>query len=231
MGILGIENRTENWKTAQSFSPFFNDAEARYRLAQRLLKPLNKDLECKPEEIKLELFWNGVRDHLAVLKGKRDTPERRSQFAGIYQRLFPDLRIDLKKFGVKLSKKVNYNVSEKSGIGMLYHHLHGGEADVVLEAPGYLFIGEAKFEGEFNDYGKRVLVHQLVRQYVVATIFLEIMAQAYERQAANQIVVIPFVAGDNDSVESLKKKEQVNFMVKQGWLNPGNFLSWMTLKG
>ena len=29
MGILGIPNRTENWKTARYFSPFFRDKDAR----------------------------------------------------------------------------------------------------------------------------------------------------------------------------------------------------------
>ena len=37
MGILGITNRTENWKTAKSFAPFFKNKCARVALAHRLV--------------------------------------------------------------------------------------------------------------------------------------------------------------------------------------------------
>ena len=53
------------------------------------------------------------------------------------------------------------------------------------QAPGYLFIGEAKFEGEFNDYvqkGPTSLSINLFANMLSLAIFLEIMAQAYERQ-------------------------------------------------
>ena len=52
MGILGIKNRTENWKTARTFAPFFDDAELRLALVKRLGAPS----ETKPEDIQLELF-------------------------------------------------------------------------------------------------------------------------------------------------------------------------------
>lgn len=64
MGILGIENRTENWKRARSFAPFFGDRRACASLANRLLKPLGKPQNIQPDEIQLELFWKGVRDYL-----------------------------------------------------------------------------------------------------------------------------------------------------------------------
>ena len=92
MSILGIRNETENWKTAQSFAPFITDANLRYRLAQRLLAFQGHDLNCESREVEVELFWNGVRNRLASQKGKRDTPQRRAQFARIYNQLFPFLR-------------------------------------------------------------------------------------------------------------------------------------------
>ena len=45
--------------------------------------------------------------------------------------------------------------------------LLGTEVDVVLETPKHLFIGEVKHESTFEADGKLVLVHQLMRQYVM----------------------------------------------------------------
>ena len=88
MGILGIDNRTENWKTARCFAPFFGDVAARLKLAKRL----GVLGEPPPSEIKLELFWKGLRDHL---KQNRDSiksiEEYYSPLASHYQKLFSDL--------------------------------------------------------------------------------------------------------------------------------------------
>ena len=58
MGILGIENRTENWKTAFNFAPFIEDANLRLKLAGRLGEPSG----TPPSDISMELFWKGMRD-------------------------------------------------------------------------------------------------------------------------------------------------------------------------
>ena len=53
MGILGIENRTENWKSAQLLR-----ARSEAGLARRLGEP-----DVTPaDDIRIELFWYGVRD-------------------------------------------------------------------------------------------------------------------------------------------------------------------------
>ena len=56
MAILGIENRTENWKTAQVFAPLFEGADVRKRLARKRLagKLLGKPVK---RDVSLELFW------------------------------------------------------------------------------------------------------------------------------------------------------------------------------
>ncbi len=59
MGILDIENRTENWKTARYFSPFFKDEAARLRLVRKLGEPN----ETQASEVCIELFWKVMRDH------------------------------------------------------------------------------------------------------------------------------------------------------------------------
>ncbi len=65
MHILGIENRTENWKTAVYFSPLF--AGNSNRLAERLgATPLSAS-----DDVVLELFWKGMRDDLYGRKIKK----------------------------------------------------------------------------------------------------------------------------------------------------------------
>ena len=102
----------------------------------------------------------------------------------------------------------------------LTNNLLGTEIDVVLETPKHLFIGEVKHESTFGADGKLVLVHQLVRQYVTATILLQIAGEHKE--------VIPFVVGDN--TDYLKKTSQVRFMISQGWLSQANVLDWGDVK-
>ena len=102
----------------------------------------------------------------------------------------------------------------------LTNNLLGTEIDVVLETPKHLFIGEVKHESTFGADGKLVLVHQLVRQYVTATILLQIAGENKE--------VIPFVVGD--STDYLKKTSQVRFMISQGWLSQANVLDWGDVK-
>ena len=68
MGILGIPNRTENWKTARTFAPFFKSCSARAALAKRLLEPLG---ESQEGTVEIELFWYGIRDYIDLLGKKR----------------------------------------------------------------------------------------------------------------------------------------------------------------
>ena len=102
------------------------------------------------------------------------------------------------------------------------NNLSNTEVDVVLETPNQLFIGEAKHEMSFGANGKLVLVHQLIRQYVMATILVEISNDRPRKR------VIPFVVGDR--VERLNKTSQVRFMISQGWLGEKNVLAWEDIK-
>ncbi len=54
-GILGIENRTENWKSAIYFSQLFRGR--RHLVAKRL----GGESDLGPREVKLELSTAGVR--------------------------------------------------------------------------------------------------------------------------------------------------------------------------
>ena len=61
MGILGIRNRTENWKTVEHFHCLGDDAKI--RIAQKLGEPE----DTPPEKINIELFWYGMRDYIDQL--------------------------------------------------------------------------------------------------------------------------------------------------------------------
>lgn len=223
MGILGIENRTENWKTARVFSLFFEDDAARLRLAGKLGT-------YQPNEAKIELFWTGMRDHLYE-KTKSGGGRNEDHFQGLgnlYDSLFPDLREKIGAFRsgnqhLNLPQKWNYkpafNVDSTNRLG---NNLVATEIDVVLETPDSLFVGEAKHESDFGTDGRDVLVHQLIRQYVMAWILV------IERGCNKRVV--PFVVVDRKNLDSVKNTLQVKFMIEQGWLLKRNVLPWDDIK-
>ncbi len=210
MGILGIENRTENWKTARVFSPFFEDDTARYRLAEKLGAPPRDS----SGETRFELYWKGMRDYIKSPLNGASVPTRQG-LTECYNCLFPDLRDEIKEFGgFKKLKDHNYLASEDTQ-ERLYSNLRHTEIDIVLETPKRLFVGEAKHESKLASNGNNILVHQIIRQHVMAKILIEICVSKKE--------VTHFLVGDRDK---LNKSEQVKFMKKQGWIEEGNVLSW-----
>ncbi len=238
MSILGIDNRTENWKTALYFSPMFRGGAS--RLAERLGEPD----ETGTVEAHLELFWYGMRDYLdKCVETKESVVE---DFAQRYRRLFPNLREKIEEFqsekGLKLQlpNQWNYDVSTKEGTTKpgvnprekLYDNLRHTEIDVVLETPNRLIIGEAKGVTDLRGKGSWVLVHQLIRQYVMARILVD----RRESDGFAKKEVVPFVVRNDPKRREQaqvvrndpKRREQaqVSFMVKQGWLEPENILDW-----
>lgn len=205
MAILGIENRTENWKTAQVFAPFFEDADARKRLAGKLLGTPNS-----PKlNVSLELFWYGIRDYGTRCGWKmKDYIE---PCAEAYERRFPELRGCVEKEFTNLDA-IHYRVSDKV---KLANNLRNTEIDIVLESQHHLFIGEAKREEDFGDSAS-VLKHQLVRQHVMARILLDLVGKKKK--------IVPFVVG-NDR-EDLENDPQVRFLIAQGWMRHDNVLDW-----
>lgn len=106
----------------------------------------------------------------------------------------------------------HYGVSDKV---KLADNLRNTESDIVLEAPDRLFIGEAKREEKFGDDAS-VLKHQLVRQYVMARIVLDL--------AGREKAIVPFVVGDDR--DKLRKDEQVRFMIESLGMRRENVLAW-----
>ena len=62
--------------------------------------------------------------------------------------------------------------------------------DIVLETTNRLFIGEAKLESALGSDSDHVLVHQLIRQYVMAHILLDVLVN---RAVYDSREVVPFV--------------------------------------
>ena len=219
MGILGITNRSENWKTVENFYGLEDDAKI--RLAQRLGEPR----ETRAGDMQIELFWYGIRDYMDQVDGEnRPSPEA---IGTSYNKpnLFRDLRSNVQTFraktfpyGFNSLKPHNYLATEGT-LDALFSNVSNTEVDIVLETPTHLFIGEAKHEEDgFDTDGTYVLVHQLIRQYVTAAILVDLTSS--EKQVA------PFVVGDSDKLASLKNTAQVKFMISQGWLREENALSW-----
>ena len=219
--VLGIENRTENWKTARSLALFFGDRAA--RLAGRLGEPQTTPVA----DVKLELYWKGVRDWLSG--GNKDEAE--DQLVRSCRRLFPDLRKQIERYGgFRDLRDGNYEVSSENQRTPLRNNLANTEIDIVLESPRRLYIGEAKYKSGFHADGNLVLVHQLVRQYVTAKVLVDVLGWDKE--------IVPFVVVDasgrgpgpeRDAWGSDRWPHQVRFMVEQGWMHTGNCLTWDAL--
>ena len=227
MTILGIRNRTENWKTVEHFH-FINE-EAKVKLVEHLLTPYGNTPELDPSDITIELFWEGMRDY------KGDPHDH--QLATCYASLFPELRTRVEEFTSNAKterrssfrdlKPWNYRVSEEIFVpgrnnkittspSALKSNLLHTEIDIVVETPDHLLIGEAKDESSLNSSSTYVLVHQLVRQYVMAKMLVKLSGKS--------LTVVPFVVGTD--VERLNNSEQVRFLQWQKWLMKENVLSW-----
>lgn len=227
MGILGIRNRTEDWKTAITFAPFFECDSARTRLANRLLEPLGEYHEVQPGTAKIELFWYGMRDYVHKLRQEGKDIPKLHDFVDRYDCLFPclDQRIEkARQSGLKLNLPNcwNYNPKHtKDRADDLYKNLLNTEIDIVLQTPNHLFIGEAKHESGLGADGKLILVHQLIRQYVMARILVDFR----EFNGCRRKEVVPFIVADKET--NMKDKHQVRFMRDhERWLHKKNILSW-----
>ena len=221
MSILGIANRTENWKTVEHFYGLSEEAK------QRLAKRLCEAEDAHGKDIQVELFWYGMRDY--VHKFEKNEEDFGQELAACYLHLFSNLHQQLYGFRHKHRKyhnmnSSNYDLSDgnrKDKEAKLCSNLYETEIDILLQTPKRLFIGEAKYETDsFGAVSKYVLVHQLIRQYVMAKILLRVLGC--------KKAVIPFVVGRD--IETLKGRGQFKFIVEQDWLDEGNILSWDEVK-
>lgn len=213
VGILGIDNRTENWRTAWALSPLVENHRARSSLVKRLVDP---NEQCG-ESIEFELFWKGVRDYVHEHQDRSEAHAAR--FLALYRDRFPLLRQQVEGSGVFQSLKAHNYLAEDECKEKLYNNLRNTEVDIVLQTATHLCIGEAKLTQRFGANSTHVLVHQLIRQYVMAKILVELTGCKRK--------IVPFVVGD--CREGLMKDGQVQFMIKAEYLHSRNVLSWSDL--
>ena len=81
------------------------------------------------------------------------------------------------------------------------------------------FYERIKDESDFDAKSPYVLVHQLIRQYVMTKILVE--------RLGSKKKVVPFVVRNEPEG---REQAQVQFMVKQGWLPERNILTWDCVK-
>ena len=136
----------------------------------------------------------------------------------LFDDLFPKLRGEVEAFpNLSISKEWNYRPDAADNPEKFFNNLWHTEIDIVLETPNHIFIGEAKHESRLNASSDYVLVHQLLRQYVMATILTNYVGESK--------IIVPFVVGN--APQNLKSRHaQVKFMLAQGWLETKNILSW-----
>ena len=212
MGILGINNRTENWKTVQHFHGLSDPAKV------ALVRRLGGPNDTTADEVSLELFWHGMRDYAYEYNVEDD------DLVEIYETHFPLLREEIMEFeGANRFAKLqahNYivpvSVSDRKSLA---DNLKNTEVDIVLETPERIFIGEAKDESDLGTSGRLILVHQLIRQYVTATVLVDLLGCPEKK-------IVPFVVTDKNRLGSTNNKAQVTFMIEQKWLRRKNVLSW-----
>lgn len=213
MAIVGITNRTENWKTAASFGPLLGSASV--HLARRLLANDDARDLLRPGDVRLELFWRPVRDWRHQERVSRQAAEK--QLVESYERHFSKLAAEVAAFPGLQTPPGSYEVADRS---RLASNLANTEIDIVLESPGHLFIGEAKHEMRFHSSGSLVLTHQLIREYVTVRVLLDLLGS--EKR------VVPFVVGNTTA--ELKRQEQVRFMKERYGLRPDNILEWSDIE-
>ena len=214
-GILGIENRTENWKTVTHF--YGLDDNAKLRLANQLLKPYggNPCLSSN-EQVVLEMFWYGMRDFID--QSQEDKKPTKKVLAELYEELFPSIQEKMRRNFPRL--RANYAVTTPKDKERLFENLRSTEVDIVLTTSEYLFIGEAKHESDLGANGEYILVHQFIREFVMVKMLAKLVADARNEPRKK---VIPFLI---EGKIPLKNKHQVGFMLEQGWFKEGNILPW-----
>ena len=229
-GILGIPNRTENWLTASIFIPLIVHNRQNELAAWIIKNAKGTQVSFGPGEVSLELYWKGFRDYCSQKGDEKPSQEEtvaryRECFSNLSEKICEYNRQDesqQQKF--RSLRPHNYVCPEESlkSAKSLYSNLLNTEIDIVLSTPGYLLIGEAKHEETFGTDSRLVLVHQLIRQYVMASILADMIGDNCRNEAKKEI--IPFIVCDYPSKTT--KTAQVQFLHQMKWLCLENVISW-----
>ncbi len=233
MKILGdkVINRTENWKTVKHFYGLKGEAKARLTgsLLAHHLGTDSGQIPVDSDDVEIGLFWYGMRDY--VHQDDRQTKKLKAVFANIYNLLFSNLRNDLKVFRQKLPyrfpemRPYHYALPDPTYESKFYNNLTSTEVDVVLETSDYLLIGECKHESDLGVNPDYILVHQVIRQYVMARILVNHISASSN---VKEKKVVPFIVGDKDKLPSIRNSTQIKFMTESEMpsMSKKNVLTW-----
>ena len=245
MNALGFRNRSENAMTSEHFQCF--DDNDTWDLVTGKLKQLG-GLEGHPESsTKGQIFAHPWRDYLnheaseakkenkysSLKKARLEIKQKAdSRIVEIYEQEFSDLQgkvFEFKGFDHKyLKRDKNYNLKENSG--QLLTNVHNTELDVLIADDYNVYVGEAKGEMRPNASAtERMLVHQLVRGYVVVKTLIEY--RRLKRPDGTPMLVVPFIVAKGGEINSLMRNNQVRFMIdKLHWLKEEHVLDWDKIK-
>lgn len=110
-------------------------------------------------------------------------------------------------------RHANYRFASAEALG---RNLLNTEVDIVLESSRRLYIGEAKYLSGFGADGRLVLVHQLIRQFVMARALVDV--------ADKNVDVVPFVVVMDHG--NARRSDQIRFMIDRGWMAESHILTW-----
>ena len=135
---------------------------------------------------------------------------------------------EFKGFDLKyLKRSKSYNLKENSR--QLCTNVYNTELDVLIADDYNVYVGEAKGEMRSNASAtERMLVHQLVRGYVVVKTWIEY--RGLKRPDGNAMSVVPFIVAKDEDFASLMGNNQVQFMIKRRWLKAEHVLDWGKIK-
>ncbi|WP_413701091.1 hypothetical protein ACLKMH_04955 [Psychromonas sp. KJ10-10] len=221
--MLGIKNRSESWRMSKLFIDN-GGIKLANKLANRILGNAGY---CSDSLIEYELFWTGFRDFCNEAKHKRTDKAFIDEVVSIYNENFEKLDEEIEKYNKSGKTKLrinegkykeNYQINETSK-GVFINNLFSTEIDLVIKAGKYILIGEFKDTQSFNAKSDYVLVHQLVRQYVMSRVLMDLIGK-------NDYIIIPFVVTERN----VNNNSQIQLMQDLKWLIPENILSWSDVK-
>lgn len=222
--MFKIVNKSENWRIAKLFINGSGEKVAK-SIAEKVL--LNCNLP-NSTSIEYELFWKGYRDYCDHIDGKGRNVDIKDRALQVYNAKFKSLRAEIEKYNASYFPRLNlddcgrnYTVSSES-IDDFFRNLYNTEIDIVIRAGDCFLIGEVKHTQSFSADSGHILVHQLLRQYVVASIILEEIS----RMESKKFRVIPFIIADGNA----KNTGQIKLLQHLGWLNEKNIFSWSSFE-
>jgi len=221
--MFGVENRSENWRLAKAFIDK-KDNFLEYKIADIVLSNCNQKISG---QLSYEFFWTGFRDYCHSVSIAKKNSALGFRVVDYYQKTFSNLLDNIHQYNItennpklKLNNpEINYVVNEETK-NIFLNNLYYTEVDIIIRAGSNLLIGEVKSTQTFGSNSKHVLVHQLLRQYIMVSTLVN--EKQFQEKHNCIFTIIPFVIANRNA----ERTAQVKIMKNLGWLVRGNVLNW-----